>query len=365
MKIKTAVQLLFLFPLFNVANAELTVERLVEQAHLTEGATPVNESDRWRGARKIIIWDRGFDHAKFQVPDHVELVFAESLPEAVQHAADADALLGFCNPELIAAAPKLVWVQIYWAGAERCLSVPDVGSGQIVMSNMQKMSSPAIAEHAVAMAMALSRQLPQFSRLMESKTWAGDNADVIGRMRPIAGRTMLVVGLGGIGSEVARLADALGMQVWGTRNSSREGPDYVDYVGLADELHALAAKADVIVNALPLTASTTKLLDESFFNAAKEGAIFVNVGRGQTVDTAALIAALDSGRISGAGLDVTSPEPLPADHALWSYENVVITPHVAGSGGERERHEVLLLENLRRYIAGERLLNVVDPEKGY
>ena len=176
---------------------------------------------------------------------------------------------------------------------------------------------------------------------------------------------MLVAGLGGIGMEVARLGAALGMQVSGTRNSSRNAPEFVQYVGLAHELQDLAAEADVIVNALPLTEGTKRLFDSEFFAATKPGAMFINVGRGSTVVTDDLLAALESGQISSAGLDVTDPEPLPADSPLWDRSDVIITPHVAGRGGERERHGVLLIENLRRYIAGEKLLNVVDPAKGY
>ena len=121
----------------------------------------------------------------------------------------------------------------------------------------------------------------------------------------------------------------------------------------------------MIVNALPLTTATRGLLDSEFFAAVKPGAIFVNVGRGATVDTDALVAALRTGAVAGAGLDVTEPEPLPAGHPLWQFDNVIITPHVAGRGGERERHLVLLKENLRRYAAGDALLNVVDPARGY
>jgi len=164
---------------------------------------------------------------------------------------------------------------------------------------------------------------------------------------------------------VARLGAALGMRVSGTRNSSRSGPDFVEYVGLSHELLALAAEADVVVNALPLTADTKDLFDAEFFTAVKPGAMFVNVGRGQTVVTSELIKALESGRIAAAGLDVTEPEPLPSDSPLWQRDDVIITPHVAGFGGERERHQILLLENLRRYVEGEPLLNVVDPAKGY
>jgi phosphoglycerate dehydrogenase-like enzyme len=239
-----------------------------------------------------------------------------------------------------------------------------VANGDVVMTNMQKMSSPVIAEHAIAMMLSLARNLPRFVNAMADADWAARD-ELTSEMTSIAGKKLLVAGLGGIGMEVARLGHALGMSVSGTRNSSRDGPDFVKYVGLSHELHDLASKADVIVNALPLTDGTRGLFDAEFFAAAKPGAIFVNVGRGQTVVTADLNAALVSGQISAAGLDVTDPEPLPAGHMLWQRDDVIITPHVAGSGGERERHAVLLRENLRRYIAGDRLLNVVDPAKGY
>lgn len=134
---------------------------------------------------------------------------------------------------------------------------------------------------------------------------------------------------------------------------------------MSHELNDLAASADVIVNALPATAATLDLFDAEFFASVKAGAIFINVGRGKTVVTRDLIAALESGQISAAGLDVTEPEPLPADSPLWQREDVIITPHVSSAGGENERHAVLLRENVSRYVAGDRLLNVVDPRKGY
>ena len=140
---------------------------------------------------------------------------------------------------------------------------------------------------------------------------------------------------------------------------SREGPDYVEYVGLGDELHKLAANADFVVAALPLTAKTTDLFDKKFFDGLKPGTVFINVGRGRSVVTEDLVAALKSGQLGGAGLDVTEPEPLPPASPLWSMHNVIITPHVSTVGGENERHRVLVLENLRRYIAGDALLNVV------
>ncbi len=345
--------------------AEVSIGQLIEQARIKEGDVAVRELPRWQGAKRILVWDLGYDRDGISaVAPDVELIFVTSAADAMEHAGAVDAIIGFCNSEIMAAANDLVWVQIYWAGAESCLSVSEIADGSVVMTNMQKMSSSVIAEHAIAMMMALSRNLPRFGRAMAAGEWTGSDVDRAGMM-PVAGKKMLVAGLGGIGSEVARLGNALGMHVSGTRNSSRSGPDYVEYVGLAHELNELASEADVVVNALPLTDSTKDLFNADFFAAIKPGAIFVNVGRGQTVVTDDLIAALESGRVAAAGLDVTEPEPLPPANALWQRDDVIITPHVSGSGGERKRHTVLLLENLRRYVAGDALLNVVDPARGY
>ena len=347
------------------SHAEITIEELVQQAQIVEGDVAVRDMPRWGGARKILLRDIGVDFGgDVEMPAGVEIVKVRTLEEALRHAGDIDAIIGFCDAELIGAAEKLVWVQIFWAGAERCLAVDRIGSGDVVMTNMQKMSSPVIAEHAITMTMSLTRHIPQLVNAMDEHDWEASVAATQG-MTPIAGKRLLVAGLGGIGTEVARLGAALGMHVTGTRNSSRSGPDFIDYVGLSHELYALAAKADVIVNALPLTESTRGLFDAEFFAAAKPGAIFVNVGRGQTVITDDLVAALQSGQIAAAGLDVTDPEPLPGGSPLWRRDDVIITPHSAGRGGERERHAVLLRENIKRYISGDRLLNVVDPDKGY
>jgi phosphoglycerate dehydrogenase-like enzyme len=140
----------------------------------------------------------------------------------------------------------------------------------------------------------------------------------------------------------------------------------VSYVGLADELHELAGRADIVVNATPLVPATEDLFDAEFFAAAKPGSYFINIGRGGSVVTADLMAALESGRIAGAGLDVTDPEPLPEGHPLWRMPRVIITPHIsARTEGSSERRWLLVRENLRRYVAGEPLLSVVDIDRGY
>jgi len=347
------------------AFAQSDISELTEQAGIEAGDVALRDTQNWRAPKKIVMRNIGLSRENVQalVPG-VEVVEVRSEAEAIANAKGADAIIGWCSEGVIAAATDAIWAQISSAGAERCMSTERIVDGSVVLTNMQKMSSPVIAEHAIALTLSLARHLPSYGKNMLSGEWRR-SSDITGKMQSIVGKTMLVVGLGGIGTEVARRAAALDMRVLGTRRSSREGPDFVDYVGLSNELLELAAEADFIVVTLPLTAETAGLLDKDFFNAAKRGAHLINVGRGRTVVTDDLIAALESGQIAGAGLDVTDPEPLPADHPLWQMDNVLVTPHVAARGGNRVRHAILLKENLRRFAAGDALLNVVDPELGY
>lgn len=354
-----------LFALATPIRAEVTIEELIRNTGIVEGPVAMREFPGWTGARKILVRTLGDESAMLREKmPNTEIVFVRSVAEAMEHAPRADAIVGFCDDELLAVAAELVWVQVYSAGVERCLEIESVASARVILTNMQKMSSPVIGEHAIALMLSLARRLPTFAKRMSDGEWLR-RSTVVSAMTPIAGKTMLVIGLGGIGTEAARRGASLGMRVIATRNSSREGPDFVDYVGLASELLELASDADVIINSLPLTETTRGILDKEFFAATKKGALFINVGRGATVDTDSLTGALTSGHLGGAGLDVTDPEPLPADHPLWQLENVIITPHVASRGGERDRHLALVRENLRRYAAGERLLNVVIPGRGY
>ena len=336
-----------------------------ERYQLEEAPSPVRERAGWKKPQRILVVGSAQLAGELKaIAPGVEIVQAANGIEAEAKAANVDAVIGACTPGILAAGKSIRWVQVFSAGVERCVAIPAVRERSILVTNMQRIMGPVIAEHVTAMMLALTRGLDAFIPMQREGTWQRDAA--AGRMAVVEGKTMLVVGLGGIGTEIARRAHALGMRVIATRASGRKGPPFVSYVGLPDELPKLAAEADVVVNATPLTPQTTGLFDAAFFGKMKPTAHFINIGRGKSVVTDALVEALANGGIAGAGLDVMDPEPLPADHPLWRLPNVVITPHVAASSdlGFAARAEVVK-ENTRRYVSGERMLSVVDVTKGY
>jgi phosphoglycerate dehydrogenase-like enzyme len=269
-----------------------------------------------------------------------------------------------CTPEFLAAADQLRWVQSPSAGVAWLLEREGMDDEDILLTNMQGIHGPAIAEHVFGMLLSLTRDLRYYQQPEQQGTWnrSGSPVDPIA----LSGRTMLVVGLGGIGREVARRAKGFDMTVLATRRSRTEPPPYVDRQGTPDELDALLPLADVVVLCVPLTDETEGMIDAAALARMQQGAYLVNIARGRVVDQDALVDALERGHLAGACLDVTTPEPLPADHPLWGMPNVVITPHVASRAAlTGARRRALLFENVRRFGAGEPLLNVVDKAAGY
>lgn len=297
---------------------------------------------------------------------NVDLVSGLSRAQALERAGEAQAIdARFATREFIDAAPQLRWIQALSAGVDRYLPLAEqLEQRGIVMTNMQGAYGPAIADHVFAMVLSLSRDLRFYSEQQSKAQWTRGKPD--GQPFALEGLTMLVVGLGGIGTDVAERAHGFGMRVIATRRSGSEGPNFVERVGKPDELLQLLPQADVVAICVPLTSETERLFDARAFAAMKPGAILVNIARGKVVDTQALLEALESGRLRGACLDVTEPEPLPADHPLWRTEGVLITPHVAADSKlSEERAWELLRENVRRFGAGEPLYNVVDLKAGY
>ncbi len=297
---------------------------------------------------------------------NVRVVAGLSREQALERAGEAHGIEArFATPEFLSRAPNLVWVQAMSAGVDRYMGVAAlVENERIVLTNQRGAHGPAIADHCFAMLLTLTRDLRFFADRQREQKWAREGSG----KQPFAleGRTMFVVGLGGIGAEVAERAHGFGMRVIATRRSGSDNPAFVERVGKPDEMLAMLPEADVVTLCVPLTSETEKLFDARAFAALKPGAILINIARGKVVDTQALLEALESGRLGGACLDVTDPEPLPDEHPLWSAENVVITPHVAADAELTfERTWSLFRENVRRFGAGEPLLNVVDKRAGY
>ena len=345
-------------------------DRLIAEFGLREAAVPMSQQQGWRPPQKIIV-DASIpgliEALRGQVPG-VQF-FGASTTAAIDMLSGADALIGstafICDERLLAAGKDLRWLQSVYAGVEACAAQSStLMQRKIVVTNLRAISAPVIAEHVIAFTFALSRGLDAWIPLRMQRVWADDSRQP--PMTVISGKTMLIVGLGGIGNEVAKRAHALGMRVIATRATPQAKPDHVDYVGASSELEKLIGEADVVVNALPLTTATTGLFDAAMFARMRRSAFFINVGRGQTVVTADLTAALQNKTIAAAALDVVDPEPLPKTDPLWDQPNLVLTPHVSGSSDLGVDSSLRVLrENLRRYASGGRLLSVVDVERGY
>lgn len=285
-----------------------------------------------------------------------------SREELLARAGEADVVVvsGLWRDAVLEGAPKLRFVQSISAGVDQYGQDAFRARG-VRLASAQGANANAVSEHAMALILAMTRLLPQARDNQARHHWRGMIGEIARREDELGGKTLLVVGVGGIGGRLARLARAFDMRVVGLRRDPAAG------AGGADEVHAIAAlkdwlpQADIVALCCPLTPETTGLIDAAALAAMKPTARLVNVARGRVVDEAALIAALREGRLAGAALDVTVEEPLPADSPLWDLPNVFVTPH---SAGETQRYEDnvidILLENLDRLAQGEtRLRNQI------
>lgn len=349
-----------------------TVADVIAKFRVEESPTPVKERKGWRKPKKIVVLGGMPERDAFAAAaPGAEVVVVRDVKTGAAAMSNADIVVGLtsnpgiCEPEMVDNAKELRWILSMSAGVERCMARESVKNRDILVTNSRGVDSAAIAEHAIALALALARGLETSVINTRRARWSREDAANT-QMQVLYDKTLLVVGLGGIGTEVASRAHALGMKVIATRNSGRTGPGYVSYVGTPAELLTLAKTADVIVNAAPLTTETTGLFNSKFFEVLKPNALFINVARGGSVVTADLTKALNERRLAGAGLDVVDPEPLPPDNPLWKAPNVIISPHVSSrSDLPGEERWVLVRENLRRYVAGEKMLSVVDLKREY
>ncbi len=294
---------------------------------------------------------------------HSEVVFATTPEERRRHLPDAQMVIGGgLSDDEIAIADQLVWQHVPWVGVEGTLT-PALREKSILLTNGSGVNSANIAEHVIAMMLAFARDIPRFVRDQRRRQWR--DWDEQPTYFELGGQTVLCLGTGSIGQDVARRLGAFGCKMIGASRSGRQIDGYDECVPF-DALPEVLPSADHVVSSLPMTPGTAGIMSRELIGSMKQGAYFYNVGRGGTVDQEALIDALRSGHLAGAGLDVVAPEPLPEDHPLWDTPNVLITSHTSGNSPQAARRMAMLtLEQLRRYQAGEELLNIVDQTAGY
>ena len=325
-------------------------------------------------------FDKGLPHAdaelikriqsvsrRIKVTDASQLLFAEQGDNSKKAELDAllaetEVMFGFVPPENVTArAPKLKWFQVTSAGVDRHQGT-EIWNSQVTLTGVSGIHATPIGEFVMGLMLMFAKQTPLSFKMMQTREW---QRYLSGTLR---GKTVGIIGLGHIGGEVARLSQAFGMKVVATRRSSKAGDKAknVDLLLPNSRMKELLGQSDYVVLTLPLTPETTHIIGEAELKAMKPTAYIMNIGRGSLIDQDALIKALAEKRIAGAGLDVTVPEPLPKDNRLWDFDNVILSPHI--SGGMEDymlRATELFCENLKRYIAGKKLLNVIDKKKGY
>lgn len=262
--------------------------------------------------------------------------------------------------ELLTNSPRLRWVQTLTAGADR-VSFSDMKERGIIVTNGSGIHAENLSEHIMAFILSFARGFHLLRSFQARHEWVKDIPNF-----ELTGQRLCIVGLGNIGLVLADRASRIGMRVTGVRRRDLPIPSYVESIATLETMNQLLPEADHVAICLPLTSRTAGLFDAEQLARMKPGAYIYNIGRGEIIDQDAMIQALRSGYLAGAGLDVTTPEPLPPDNPLWDMENVFITCHSGGTSTRRfDRFIDLLIDNIERYRSDRELLNIVDPVEGY
>lgn len=285
----------------------------------------------------------------------------QTVPEA--DIKNASIIIGNVKIESLQDVPKLKWLQLDTAGSDQFATLPIFKEEQVLLTNASGSYGLVISEYMVGAAIMMSVGFHKYRDQQTKHLWKKNNPP-----KTISGTNTLVVGLGDIGSNFARRMNELGSNITAIRRTNLPGSDYIKSIHTLESLNELLPDADIVAICLPNSKETVNLFDEKTFSQMKEGAFFINVGRGSCVDAEALAAALKNGHLGGATVDVTNPEPLPENHPLWDCENAIITPHMAGLDEQKDafgKIVSLATQNLEAFMNNKPLTSVVDPETGY
>ncbi len=280
------------------------------------------------------------------------------------HAPETDIFYGAPSAQLLEIAPRLKWIQAPSAGVEFVARVPDLVVSDVILTNTRGAHGPSIGEHTLALLLAMTRHIPESMEQQRRKHW--ERGTLYRTAREINGLTMGILGFGALGKGIATRAKAMEMELLAVDAQAIAGEPLIDEVWPVSRLEEMLSLSDVVVVSAPLTPGTTNLLNADMIRAIKKDAYLIVVSRGGIVDEDAVVDALESGALAGAGIDVTAQEPLPPESRLWEAPRLILTPHLAGASAPKERRVVeIFRENLIRFQNGDPLLNVVDKSKGY
>ena len=313
---------------------------------------------------KLILPIEVADQIESQLPPEDSTIRVDASATFDGDASDADVYLHWYShshtvvEQILAAAPGLRWLHTPSAGVDRILSL--VQQRELIFTNGAGVHAIPIAEFVLAFMLNRAKRLSDFKTAQSEHRW-----EILDGIQELKEATLLLLGAGGIGQEIAVRASAFGMRIWGSRRHPNPLPHFERVVG-EDEWRSLLGDADYVVIATPLTSDTQGMVDEAALRSMHRGAYLINIARGAIVDEAALLKALEEGWLAGAALDTFSTEPLPADSPFWDLPQVFVTPHCSGtSPQETERSLALFLDNLERYRADKSLRNLVNRQQGY
>lgn len=275
---------------------------------------------------------------------------------------EVEVIIGNAPADMVIESPNLKLLQLNSAGSDAYIK-EGVLNKDVLLTNASGAYGLAISEHMIGVLLQLFKKLHLYRNNQKLHLWNDE-----GEVKSIYNSKILIVGLGDIGEEFAKRAKAFGAHIIGIRRKNTEKPDFIDELYLMDKIDELLPQVDVVMLSLPSTKETYKLFSKDKLMLMKKGAVLLNAGRGNALDTDALCDLVESNHLLGAGLDVTDPEPLTADHRIWDVENIIITPHISGGYHLPETLERIVRissDNLKRFTNGEKLKNVVDFHTGY
>ena len=321
---------------------------------------------------KIIMWieDRFMDtqshNALMKSAGNNEVLITTDIEKIHKHANEIEIVLGDFPREYLSLLPNLKWFQQFGNGVEWLFNHPELKQQPFILTSCSDGHNDVVADHLMAMLLAVVRNIPSYVDSQIKNTWQHTSLTDCNSLFQLRGKTVLVIGLGSVGLAIIKRLEPFGVNIIGVRKNKNKAVEGVSKIYGLDELHLAAQQAQISVSCLPRTEQTNLLFGRDFFQSMKKPSFFFNIGRGNSVDETSLIEALNTGILNGAAIDVTAEEPLDENAALWRAKNLLITPHIGGTYDEViQTWRNVALDNLRLFMSGDTLRNLVNKNQGY